>query len=514
MEIVRFYVNGEPSTVAEEALSPDVRKKLLPEATSLDFKKVPVVDDEGNYVLDYVSNDEHPVIPITHADLVSLLEVDPETGKQSAQLISGQKFRIIDYRCAVNSDIEYARALTDEEHGGPRDPIPYLDIVVTTETMYEPYWDEEQEQYVVVPHITLSEDAAAVDSQYPLFVDSMKSAVAGAFPDVYNVKYSLYNDDSYEWSVEDGTGVITWMQDRKGNEAPYDFVQIVFRRYPIVSTVLDTAYHSIDGFACGSNEFITVDETVPYWMHTFSFFDRHGPIGDSVGRNNKVFEYIHNDKHVLNDVVILEDDVDTRDPVSNHNIRGQHITCNGKTYDSEITGKDITLDTYSDHTKIDSGGVCLISGRGNQLQGSSRVCIDGYRNVLESCYDIRFAGDDNCLTSCSDVQAGSHFDRNTLNRCAEVHFLADGTDLTSLQDGFRDNVLEHGCSYLKLVCADSSSSNPVQYYTILSGFAGRNNLGSISYLTYNCTKALASRTFLGLNSSKVAKEINVLDLAP
>jgi hypothetical protein len=341
----------------------------------------------------------------------------------------------------------------------------------------------------------------------------MKSAVADAFPDVYNVKYSLYNDDSYEWSVEDGTGVITWMQDRKGNEAPYDFVQIVFRRYPIVSTVLDTESHSIDGPACGSNEFITVDETVPRWMRTFEF-SLHGGIYGSVGYNNRVFEYIDNDKHVLNDVVILTDNIDTSDPASNHTIHGQHITCNGKTYDSEITGEDITLDTYSDHTKIDSVDVCLISGRDNQLQGSSRVCIDGYRNVLKSCYDIRFAGDDNCLTNCDTVQAGSYFNRNTLNRCEEVHFLADGTDLTSLQAGFCDNVLEPGCNYLKLVCADSSSSNRVQYYTILSGFAGRNNLGSISYLTYNYTHGLTSRTFLGRNSSNVVKEINVLDLAP
>ena len=75
----------------------------------------------------------------------------------------------------------------------------------------------------------LSEDAIAVLHEG----DSYFSA-AGARLGSWSIKYSLDNSDRFAWAdVENGKGVIWWMRDEWGNEAPYDFKGIQFKRFAV-----------------------------------------------------------------------------------------------------------------------------------------------------------------------------------------------------------------------------------------------------------------------------------------
>lgn len=46
---------------------------------------------------------------------------------------------------------------------------------------------------------------------------------------IYEVKYSVYNDtNKFAFASEDGKGIIYWMKDTNNNEAPFDFISIIW----------------------------------------------------------------------------------------------------------------------------------------------------------------------------------------------------------------------------------------------------------------------------------------------
>ena len=65
---------------------------------------------------------------------------------------------------------------------------------------------------------------------------------------VYDIKYSLYAGN-YNWADEESatfSGVIYWMRDKNGNEAPYDFINIYFveneKKIYTFSTIIENQY--------------------------------------------------------------------------------------------------------------------------------------------------------------------------------------------------------------------------------------------------------------------------------
>ena len=61
-------------------------------------------------------------------------------------------------------------------------------------------------------------------------------------------KYTIDNDvNRFGWAVPDGFGVIFYMQDNYGNEAPYDFKNIKFRTFIAGITKARFTFHSITG---------------------------------------------------------------------------------------------------------------------------------------------------------------------------------------------------------------------------------------------------------------------------
>lgn len=132
-----------------------------------------------------VSAWELAVVDITYSQLVEK--------RNNGQLVEGRRYRITDYQCTT----------TAEDTSSANNQF---DIVVTALSPY-----------------TLSEDAKAMYHQGLIhFSESDLNA--------WELKYCLDNDTlRFDWAdATNGKGVIYFMKDEFGNEAPYDFKNIRF----------------------------------------------------------------------------------------------------------------------------------------------------------------------------------------------------------------------------------------------------------------------------------------------
>ncbi|MGN0819832.1 MAG: hypothetical protein ACI4M6_05495 [Christensenellaceae bacterium] len=127
-------------------------------------------------------------ILITYSELVILCN--------NQKLQKGATYRITDYECTTTQE-------------NTRSAGHIFDIIVVA--------DDEK---------TLNENARAVRHEGDsYFKDSDLEA--------WEIKYSLYNDKSrFAWADEEkGKGVVYYLKDEHGNECPYDFKNIQFKRF-------------------------------------------------------------------------------------------------------------------------------------------------------------------------------------------------------------------------------------------------------------------------------------------
>jgi hypothetical protein len=192
-----------------------------PTLTIIDGSNTLVSVAQQYFDLDNCKYKEERIREILYNDLVNL--------RDSSKLTPGKQYRIIDY-VTTTSQEETASA-------GHK-----FDIIVTA-----------------LSRNTISEDAKAIQSHY------MSGVIYNSTPTVkfntryynykpeiytiYNVgveyfnnskleawelKYCLDNDTNrFYWADSAGKGVIYYMKDEFGNEAPYDFKNILFKRYKV-----------------------------------------------------------------------------------------------------------------------------------------------------------------------------------------------------------------------------------------------------------------------------------------
>ena len=64
----------------------------------------------------------------------------------------------------------------------------------------------------------------------------------------WELKYTLDNDfNKFDWADSNGKGVIYYMKDEYGNEAPYDFKNVKFKRYRQNYDTLTTYLNVLEG---------------------------------------------------------------------------------------------------------------------------------------------------------------------------------------------------------------------------------------------------------------------------
>ena len=308
----------------------------------------------------------------------------------------------------------------------------------------------------------------------------------------WELKYSIFNDTNrFSWADdENGKGVIYYMKDEFGNEAPYDFKNIQFQRFLInnvtsknssidtteLYSALHETYYRVNKHPFGSGQctfYIDEADDANVYCYTFTKgFDGHygkdGSISDAFYPHfyqNVIEPYYKNGVMTLpNNVVIMNEIVDLEDDTFDHN---------------EIKGAGNTFRVTGNFGKVYNN---IVKGNSNILIDTNNCIIDedSYTNILIS-------GGLN-EDSCEFV---------TLNPHCSNNILINGTWIT-LDDMSSDN-------YMSLTCGNISiygSTNTIKNSTKCRIYCGGANLSGLDNI------------WVGKNGNGVIKYTNLFDEFP
>ncbi len=345
----------------------------IPYTIVFSSRALDIIEFKEIYVLLYTNTDIFTIfINNSNANnndlMLSVSWADLSNRVRNSQLIPGMKYRINNYTCTtIQSDTQAANH--------------YFDIIVTADS-----------------NAKLNENAKAVyrgDNNY--FLNSNL--------DAWEIKYCLANDtERFAWADPiNGKGVIYYMKDEWGNEAPYDFKNIKFN--------VDGYYlYTFNWFSGGVNP--TIDDLS---VNQFKY-----PTSDNVTDieykhtfNNVIKPYINNNsKQELNRIVFGNyQQSDNTFQGCYGNIFGAN--CHDiKFYTTAISNK-FGDDCYSNSFE----GVCINNRFGNtnnniNVKFGVTKCEFGENNSYinntlskSSIECIRF-GNDCCLISLGDAKDG------------------------------------------------------------------------------------------------------------
>lgn len=350
------------------------------------------------------------ITKITYSELKTL--------RDSNQLIPGKKYRIIDYIPVFEGNINYARYAGNQ-----------FDIIVTALSNNE-----------------LSENASAIKHEGDNYFNYRHL-------NLWQIKYNIDNLYMYQWVHHiNGKGVIYWMKDEWGNECPYDFVNIQFKRL-----VNDTNYDWFYTF--------NVNENIQYCV------------------NNKIKPYYNASygQYILNNIV-FKNAYNCYNNVFNED-------CYNITFFANSTNKgSITSNIF--------GSGCY--NINFECPGNINVFNDG-------CHDITFTYNcdsnifsNNCnninLNNCRNNSFGINCNNITLIRCEGNIFKNDCNNIT-FQIESHYNIFENDCNhiifdkrytqYIKVESGNkyitlttqstTSSSSPLKNITIGQGVNNNND---------------------------------------
>lgn len=331
------------------------------------------------------------MVSTTYANLVSL--------KTNSQLQKGVLYRITDY----------------------------------TATTSQPYTKEANNQFDILVRAT-SENT--LDENANAILHSGDTYFANCKLENWVLKYCLTNDSSrFYWAdiTDAGKGVIYYLRDEWGNEAPYDFKNIQFQLYKI------TACPNVPGLVgkytfSTSNSSITTDNTDSLWTYTFGAYvssetkmydmsvEQSKWGNDEGGYNNtcenKIGEY-HGPDHsygplVLNKTVFLYMNPENADyfPPQYNTIGANNYenVFNGYNCTNNVIGLDFTKNTLlgeSGHLHVGIGCYFLVSDSYMSNVKFKLNCSNIYlSNIVMSscslgvsCANNVFSGSGNAVTN-------------------------------------------------------------------------------------------------------------------
>lgn len=323
------------------------------------------------------------------------------------------------------------------------------------------------QQYALTPIVV--EDGELVVSPIP------ETKTVPVNMNAWELKYCLDNDkELFAWADTNGKGVIYYMKDEYGNEAPYDFKNVMFQRRYIsaVSTstlnVFRTQYLGEQSYS-----YITTTSTTKYW-YTFSNAD--GTDGSLFGdaTYNIIEAYIIDGQKQLNDIVaLLSSQNKFLNGCNTMTMQGARNTFTGCT-NILVTCGSSYFDGVRNST-IASISSCTFNG-GYSFRGTG--CGT---STFTSCWDIDLG---NNLSSaefgggCNGISVGNYCQRITLGMgCSNITFgtycnsvnIGIGCANINLGNYYRYITIGDDCSGVTLNTTGGNTTNYVQYVNIGKG---------------------------------------------
>jgi len=472
-----------------------VKEDTKANAENIETNAQDISANAGNIKKNAEEIDSLKLTPVTYAELKAL--------RDGGKLTAGVQYRITDYACTT------VQAYT-------RSAGHCYDIVVTAD-------DTE----------TLNENVRAILHEGDTyFADNDLSA--------WELKYTIDNDaERFAWAdATDGKGVVFYMKDEFGNECPYDFKNIQFKRCKV--TAGKDSLSSLDGMYLGmeavSQTGLTLAASDYIWCYTFSMasYELDGEEltvdytvqTDSSLNNRKSYDpdgggyahpviYCENNRIAVYRTGVIVDDGTTTQPQSLNDIVLQDVpkyyegddqiqarvefnSCAGNTFGMGCHGIS-ALENFSNNT---FGNWCYSNTFGNWCYSNTfgNWC---YSNTFGDGYDSNTFGD-----SCYSNTFGDGCDSNTFGDGCNYNTFGDScysntfgnwcyhNSITQSPDGATDvfarhNILDNGVAYVTLTSDETiDSTTYIQNVHICQGVKGT----SSGVKTVTVSRGLAYQT--------------------
>ena len=311
----------------------------------------------------------------------------------------------------------------------------------------------------------------------------------------WELKYCLDNDkDLFDWAETDGKGVIYYLKDEFGNEAPYDFKNAMFRRYQVsgsdqsILSSLRNLYLYQDGYYS-----LTRNNNNKYW---YTFASQDGASDGSLFGEctyNVIMPYIYlspKGKNIrgINNIVLQS---------ANHNYLNHN--CFDITILNSIANclfnncNNICGQSYS-NVDISTNCAYFTIDRTSNSKYS-----DGTRYIIGRSVDAAITG-----SGCTYINFGDNCVGMQLgNSCNHITFGQWGYN-NNIGAGTTNVTFGNYCSYniIGKVCSNITFTNYYRYITIED---------NVTRLTFTTTGGSTSQY---VQYVKVCKGINNKEIAP
>lgn len=380
---------------------------ISPNPNNIDYGEIAIGYKKDNEAI-YIKNNTNEIVDFTPISIVNLTYNDLKNLRDNSKLKPSQYYRITDFVTTVANDPEARSA------GHP------FDIIV-----------------LALDKNKLHEECHAIQHEGDTYFADCNLAA-------WKIWYCLDNDTTkYMWAdTANGKGVIYRMIDEWGNDCPYDFKNVQFKRYAVEDISPNGELAELNGTYIGYNSDMNglniPDQNDFIWAYTFS-------IGERI--------------NVPNDASII----------------GYNSTAVGAGYGHKGYYGDNTIKPSSSRTLIDNvvfSVFCLnnivwwtnntvyrSSINGNRIESEcSNMTLSGYGNIIEHdcfnfimgdrCYGNSFKTGCVCNTfgnSCGYNSFGKHCGNNTFGNDCNSNSFGDECHSNLFAIESRDNFFGNDC---------------------------------------------------------------------
>lgn len=451
--------------------------------------------------------EQEQIKKITRSDLKAL--------RDSSQLVAGTWYRITNYYAIISPEVA---DITNQPKG------PLYDIVVLAISPNE-----------------LSEEARAthhVNDDGSIVLESSEI-------ESWKVWYCIDNDtDRFSWAYSGGLGVVYRLIDEFNNDCPYDFKEILFKRYKITECANSPTL--IGKYTSKEDSKYVIDKSQYIWAYTFTYLNTdgrvldHSIVGSTIPNIDGQYTGVYNNKilpissylgiypnnptqfqYCLNNICFISDGV-----ISKSLSYGCHSNTFGSNCYSMTFGTSCHSNTFGDNCYENIFGNSIkyqslgknchnnIFGDGHNHNELGNACSGNtfgtnyvYNTIGYNCYGNVF-GDNYSHNSFGNsnyvLKLGNNLQSNTfLNYCSNIVFGSDKS-FTDKYSYYKNNFFGNNCKYILFKETENvDEKNPIyiQNYNFAQGLQGK----SRDYLIIDGIRNRSYETKVSKNSNEEVK---------
>ena len=342
---------------------------------------------------------------------------------------------------------------------------------------YEPDGDDGwtfMEQYALTPIVVDEGTEELMVSPIP------ETKVVPVNMNAWELKYCLDNDkDLFGWADTNGKGVIYYLKDEFGNEAPYDFKNVKYaRRYisGVDYSVLNNLRYKYAGLV--NSYGITTSGQTQYF---YTFHDEDADGDASLFGNaayNEIETWIVDGKKELNDIVVYEA------TGCRFGINAHDITIAGSAAECDLKGDNVLIGNGASNVRGTLRNSTMIGVSGMEAASGAREIVGSQPSGVKftgNCFGINLGFN---LTNteigggCQGITFSNYSNNNKIgSNCNTITFgnycnnikIGDNCNRINFSNYYRYIDIAPGCFQINLQTTGGGTTNYVQNVNIGEG---------------------------------------------